>query len=71
MSRYAGSCIGEIRPEHVGRPFFRVFRRPDLLPFGKIMPIDAGKRLYDVNGVTQMESTEQRDRRLARKTSPQ
>ena len=36
---------------------------------GRVLPIDIGKRIYDVGGVLQVENNEQRDKRLAKADS--
>lgn len=56
-----------IAPEHVGKSHVKIDGRVVSLAdvIGRPLPGDVGKRVYDVNGVVQVENNEQRDLRLA------
>ena len=45
-------------------------RTISLLCLGRVIPIDIGKRVYDVDGVIQVENQEQLNRRLDESVAP-
>lgn len=57
-----------IAAEHVGRGNVKLADRNVYLAgcFGLVQQRDIGKRVFDVNGVIQVENDEQRDARIAR-----
>lgn len=66
---YTGKLVHEITEEEATHPsrvdsrFYHRFCRN----FGRLLPCDAGKQVFDVgDGIWQMESAGQRDRRLGR-----
>lgn len=63
MRRY----LGTVQPYHCGWAFHELPDAPvELMTegWGKVCPNDIGKRYYDVDGVFQIENTEQRDKRM-------
>lgn len=61
-----------LEEKHVGRAFIQLDGRPRAVTdwIGRILPNDVGKRVYDVDGVIQVENDEQRAARLARSNPP-
>ena len=59
--------LTEIFSAEIGRPFYRLPGCKMLLGqgWGTVVVHDVGKRLFDVDGVIQMENAKQRDKRLA------
>jgi hypothetical protein len=53
-----------VTEEHVGRGWVKVGDRLVNFPMGPAQDIDVGKRIYNVDGVFQVENNEQRDRRI-------
>ena len=59
--RYAGKYVGTISAR---MPTWLYGEVQDAI--GRILPIDIGKQVFDVGGVIQVESNEQRDRRMGK-----
>lgn len=66
LRRVHGRPFYTLRDSDVGKALLRAFGRtiPVSHFIGQIMPIDVGKRVYDVNGIVQVENEEQRGARL-------
>lgn len=58
----------ELTEGDVGKPWVKAFGRIWWCPafIGKVLPLDVGKRVYEVDGVLQVENDEQRAKREAR-----
>ena len=59
---YKGTFVLEVTPEHVGKSFDKILNTLGS-GFGRVMPVDIGKRVYKSDGIFQIENEEQRDRR--------
>lgn len=59
--------VHTITQHDVGRTHLRVGGRLRDNPLGVVLSHDVGKRVYDADGVLQVENDEQRDRRMGRR----
>lgn len=60
MRRYLGCFVYEIKEQDVGQPLFGMWG----LGIGRIRQQDVGKQVYRVKSIYQIETEEQRDKRL-------
>lgn len=62
---YKGRYVRTITKADIYPSTTRVTKRyQELAPLGQVLACDIGKQIWEVNGVYQVESTEQRDRRI-------
>lgn len=62
--RYLGRYLKTITKYDVGKSFQRMF--PKGCMYGKVLPIDVGKQVWDSCGCVCIESEQQRDSRMER-----
>ena len=67
MAKYKGKYKGTVKARDVGRSFGSIIRLhlPQGLGWGKIQPIDVGKKIYCCKGQHYIENTDQMLARLS------